>query len=81
MKKRLNTLRRLVLHKCNGYLTGGYQSRIPENIGAVRLHTDSFPPDDAVHDILSRTDFLQVLPHFRFTGEVPPLSGLNHINR
>ncbi|EBU0748212.1 transcriptional regulator, partial [Salmonella enterica] len=30
-----------------------------------------FPPDDAVQDILSRTDFLQVLPHFRFTGEVP----------
>ncbi|AYQ10674.1 transcriptional regulator [Escherichia coli] len=65
---------RLVLHEGNWYLTGTYQTRIIalplSDIRAVTLHPDSFTPDTSVRDILSRPDFLQALPHFRFIGEV-----------
>lgn len=65
---------RLVLHDGNWYLTGTHQSHIIAlpltDIRAVALHTDSFTPDATARDILSRPDFLQALPHFRFIGEV-----------
>jgi len=68
---------RLVLHAGNWYLTGTHQTRIIAlplaDIRVVTLHPDSFNPDATVRDILSRPDFLQALPHFRFIGEV--LSG------
>ncbi len=68
---------RLVLHAGNWYLTGTHQTRIIAlpltDIHAVTLHPDSFTPDATVRNILSRPDFLQALPHFRFFGEV--LSG------
>ena len=68
---------RLVLHAGNWYLTGAHQTRIIAlplaDIRVVTLHPDSFTPDATVRDILSRPDFLQALPHFRFIGEV--LSG------
>ncbi|MDE9518126.1 WYL domain-containing protein [Xenorhabdus bovienii] len=61
---------RLVLREGEWYLTGEHQARIAvfplTDIRAVTLHNDSFTPDTAVRDILSRTDFLQALPHFRF---------------
>jgi predicted DNA-binding transcriptional regulator YafY len=61
---------RLVLREGEWYLTGEYQARVAAfplaDIRAVTLHNDSFTPDTAVRDILSRTDFLQALPHFRF---------------
>lgn len=69
---------RLVLHAGNWYLTGTHQTRIIAlplaDIRVVTLHHDSFIPDATVRDILSRPNFLQALPHFRFIGEV--LSGL-----
>ncbi|HAG1880420.1 TPA: transcriptional regulator [Salmonella enterica] len=69
---------RLVLHAGNWYLTGAHQIRIIAlplaDIRAVTLHPDIFIPDATVRGILSRPDFLQALPHFRFIGEV--LSGL-----
>lgn len=68
---------RLVLHAGNWYLTGTHQTRIIAlpltDIHAATLHPDSFTPDATVRNILSRPDFLQALPHFRFFGEV--LSG------
>lgn len=68
---------RLVLHAGNWYLTGAHQTRIIAlplaDIRGVTLHPDSFTPDATVRAILSRPDFLQALPHFRFIGEV--LSG------
>ncbi|EIU6597735.1 TPA: WYL domain-containing protein [Escherichia coli] len=68
---------RLVLHAGNWYLTGAHQTRIIAlplaDIRVVTLHPDSFTPDATVRAILSRPDFLQALPHFRFIGEV--LSG------
>ena len=61
---------RLVLREGEWYLTGEHQARVAvfplADIRAVTLHNDSFTPDMAVRDILSRTDFLQALPHFRF---------------
>lgn len=61
---------RLVLREGEWYLTGEHQARVAAfplaDIRAVTLHNDSFTPDTAVRDILSRTDFLQALPHFRF---------------
>ena len=61
---------RLVLREGEWYLTGEHQARVAAfplaDIRAVTLHSDSFTPDTAVRDILSRTDFLQALPHFRF---------------
>lgn len=69
---------RLVLHDGCWYLTGAHHARIIAlpltDIRAVTLHPDTFTPDTTVRDILSRPDFLQALPHFRFIGEV--LSGL-----
>ncbi|WP_373226008.1 transcriptional regulator [Enterobacter cloacae complex sp. ESBL7] len=68
---------RLVLNDGGWYLTGTHQTRIIAlpltDIRVVMLHPGSFIPDVTVRDILSRTDFLQALPHFRFIGEV--LSG------
>lgn len=61
---------RLVLREGKWYLTGEHQARIAvfplTDIRAVTLHKDSFSPDVIVRDILSRPDFLQALPHFRF---------------
>lgn len=61
---------RLVLREGKWYLTGVHQARIAvfplTDIRAVTLHKDSFSPDVIVRDILSRPDFLQALPHFRF---------------
>ena len=61
---------RLVLREGEWYLTGEHQARVAAfplaDIRAVTLHNDSFTPDITVRDILSRTDFLQALPHFRF---------------
>lgn len=61
---------RLVLREGEWYLTGEHQARVAAfplaDIRAVTLHCDSFTPDTAVRDILSHTDFLQALPHFRF---------------
>lgn len=61
---------RLVLREGEWYLTGEHQARVAAfplaDIRSVTLHNDSFTPDTAVRDILSRTDFLQALPHFRF---------------
>lgn len=68
---------RLVLHDGNWYLTGTHRTRIVAlpltDIRAVTLHPECFTPDTTVQDILSRPEFLQALPHFRFIGEV--LSG------
>ena len=68
---------RLVLHAGSWYLTGARQTRIIAlplaDIRGVTLHPDIFTPDTTVRDILSRPDFLQALPYFRFIGEV--LSG------
>ena len=61
---------RLVLREGEWYLTGEHQARIAvfplTDIRAITLHKDSFSPDITVRDILSRPEFLQALPHFRF---------------
>lgn len=61
---------RLVLREGEWYLTGEHQARIAvfplTDIRAITLHKDSFTPDITVRDILSRPDFLQALPLFRF---------------
>ncbi|EPB5763499.1 MULTISPECIES: WYL domain-containing protein [Enterobacterales] len=61
---------RLVLREGEWYLTGEHQARIVvfplTDIRAITLHKDSFSPDIIVRDILSRPDFLQALPLFRF---------------
>ena len=61
---------RLVLREGEWYLTGEHQARIAvfplTDIRAITLHKDSFSPDITVRDILSRPDFLQALPLFRF---------------
>lgn len=61
---------RLVLREGEWYLTGEHQARIAvfplTDIRAITLHKDSFAPDITVRDILSRPDFLQALPLFRF---------------
>ncbi|QLK87111.1 WYL domain-containing protein [Arsenophonus endosymbiont of Aphis craccivora] len=61
---------RLVLREGEWYLTGEHQARITvfplTDIRAITLHKDSFAPDITVRDILSRPDFLQALPLFRF---------------
>ncbi|HAT2830511.1 TPA: WYL domain-containing protein [Klebsiella oxytoca] len=65
---------RLVLRDGEWYLTGEHQARIAvfplAEIRAVTLHNDSFTLDTAVRDILSCSDFLQALPHFRFINDV-----------
>ncbi|AYD42593.1 WYL domain-containing protein [Yersinia rochesterensis] len=66
---------RLVLREGEWYLTGEYQARIAvfplADIRAVTLHNDSFAPDIAVRNLLSRPDFLQALPHFRLFYSLP----------
>ncbi len=61
---------RLVLREGEWYLTGEHQARIAvfplTDIRTITLHKDSFAPDITVRDILSRPDFLQALPLFRF---------------
>ncbi|HFF8279410.1 TPA: transcriptional regulator, partial [Escherichia coli] len=42
-------------------------------VHSVMFHPETFTPDGHFTRILSRPDFLQALPHFRFIGEV--LSG------
>lgn len=59
---------RLVLYDGDWYLTGTHQTRIIAlplaDIRAVTSHPDSFTPEANVRDILSRSEFLQALPHF-----------------
>ncbi|MBS9427628.1 WYL domain-containing protein [Photorhabdus akhurstii] len=61
---------RLVLREGEWYLTGEHQARIAVfplvDIRAVTLHNGSFAPDATVRGLLTRPEFLQALPHFRF---------------
>lgn len=74
---------RLVLRDRKWYLTGEHQARIAvfplADIRAVTLHKDSFSPDIAVREILSRPDFLQALPHFQCIEDVISSFSTNNI--
>ncbi|EMQ5132165.1 TPA: WYL domain-containing protein [Escherichia coli] len=68
---------RLIFSTGEWFLVGEHLGRMTvfalHTVHSVTFHAETFTPDGHFTRILSRPDFLQALPHFRFIGEV--LSG------
>ncbi len=68
---------RLIFSAGEWFLAGEHLGRITvfalHTVHSVTFHAETFTPDGHFTRILSRQDFLQALPHFRFIGKV--LSG------